>query len=124
MNPTELAIEQVLCNLADNNQEFAVIFQKEKKTIKECCQYIASEVKKMKRGFINEVELIGLAKEYYSNDKLEFTKVNFTTSVASNDPKFVEKMKEREEKKENNPIISKDKKKIPLQMTIFDVLEQ
>lgn len=58
-------IKKYLDNLAAKDSTFAPKYAAEGKSIDECCKYIISQVKKMKReGFADE-EIYGMAVHYY-----------------------------------------------------------
>lgn len=63
-------IKRYLDNRAQEDEQFAVSYSKETKSIEECCNYIIQEVRKTGRiGFADE-EIYSLAVHYYDEDNL------------------------------------------------------
>lgn len=70
LNEFEKTIKAYLDKRASEDELFAKSYAKEKKSIKECCNYIISEVRKSGRcGFADE-EIFGMAVHYYDEDDL------------------------------------------------------
>lgn len=63
-------IKTYLDKRASEDELFAKSYAKEKKSIKECCNYIISEVKKSGRCGFADDEIFGMAVHYYDEDDL------------------------------------------------------
>lgn len=63
-------IKAYLDKRAAEDELFAKSYAKEKKSIKECCNYIISEVKKSGRCGFADDEIFGMAVHYYDEDDL------------------------------------------------------
>lgn len=58
-------IKAMLDKRAANDPLFAEAYRREGKSIKECCNYIISEVKRMKVNALTDEEVLGIAVHYY-----------------------------------------------------------
>ncbi len=99
INGFEEAIKAYLQSKADKDSLFAKTFAKENKNIKECCQYIIEEARKVKDGTVSVMSdeaVFALAVHYYDEDdivvKKPATPVKVATPTAPAKPK-VEKPK-------------------------------
>lgn len=63
-------IKAYLDQRASEDELFAKSYAKEKKSIKECCNYIISEVRKSGRCGFADDEIFGMAVHYYDEDDL------------------------------------------------------
>lgn len=61
-------IEEYLTSLADRDRLFAKKYGNPKKSIKECCQYIITTVRKSKRNAFDDDEIFGMAVHYYEEE--------------------------------------------------------
>lgn len=71
------AIKRYLDERAKNDEQFAVSYAKENKSIKECCEYIIGEVRKSGGNVVakSDEEVYGLAVHYYDEDDIKVSKV-------------------------------------------------
>ena len=75
LTAVETAIKDFLDNLAKEDASFANTYKKQKKSLKECCQYIYGEVGKARNGkemcvALPKEEVYGLAIHYYDEDDI------------------------------------------------------
>lgn len=70
LNEFQKTIKAYLDKRASEDELFAKSYAKEKKSIKECCNYIISEVKKSGRCGFADDEIFGMAVHYYDEDDL------------------------------------------------------
>ena len=77
MKSFEEAIKRYLDERAKNDEQFAVSYAKENKSIKECCEYIIGEVRKCGGNVVakSDEEVYGLAVHYYDEDDIKVSKV-------------------------------------------------
>ena len=83
----EIAIMAYLDKRAAEDQLFAASYAKEKKSIKECCEYIRGEAKKLSTGnvaVVDDATVYGWAVHYYDEDNI---KVNGATPAKVSTPK-------------------------------------
>lgn len=66
----ENAIKKYLDEYASNDSVFAVKYENPKKSISECCSFIASEVRKMGVCGLDDAEVYGLAVHYYDEEDI------------------------------------------------------
>ena len=66
----EKAIKFYLDNRAKNDSLFAEKYANEKKSVKECCNYILGEVEKSGINGFADDEIFGMAVHYYDEDNL------------------------------------------------------
>lgn len=59
------AIKAMLDKRAASDPLFAEAYKREGKSIKECCNYIINEVKRMKVNALTDEEVLGMAVHYY-----------------------------------------------------------
>ena len=75
MNEFELAIKSHLDKVASEDSAFAEKYRTkcevEKESIEKCCNYIISEVQKLKRQAMTDAEVFGMAMHYFDEDKFE-----------------------------------------------------
>ena len=62
------AIKAMLDKRAASDPLFAEAYKREGKSIKECCNYIISEVEKLKRQAMTHAEVFGMAMHYFDED--------------------------------------------------------
>lgn len=121
-------IKAYLDQRAQSDPLFATSYQKEGKSIDECCNYIVQEVQKMQVNGLADDEVFGLAVHYYDEDNLGEIKavnckvvVNHTVELTEEEKAQARKdalaefqkeevAKLRSEKKETE---EKEKKKAP-----------
>ena len=121
-------INEYLDQRAQSDPLFATSYQKEGKSIDECCNYIVQEVQKMHVNGLADDEVFGLAVHYYDEDNLGEIKsvnckvvVNHTVELTEEEKEHARKdalaqfqkeevAKLRSEKKETE---EKEKKKAP-----------
>lgn len=83
----EETIKAYLDLRAANDEQFALSYKKEKKSIAECCRYIQGEVSKVaQRGcaFMDDTEVFSLAVHYYDEDDIKITPINGSVRIANN----------------------------------------
>ena len=73
----EEAVKSYLDRFANNDDAFAVKYANEGKSIGECCDYIASQVKEMGVVGLSDDEVYGLAVHYYDEEDVRFEKVAY-----------------------------------------------
>lgn len=86
VNPFEEAIKAYLQAKADKDSLFAKTFAKENKNIKECCQYIIEEARKVKDGTVavmTDEAVYALAVHYYDEDDIVVKKPATSVKVAT-----------------------------------------
>lgn len=74
LNPFEQAIKAYLDGRAAEDPQFAQSYAKEKKSIKECCDFIIGEASKKRNGnaaVMTDEEVYGLAVHYYDEDDIK-----------------------------------------------------
>lgn len=71
------AIKTYLDSRAKQDELFAVTYQKENKSIEECCKYILSEARKLgSEVCMSDDEVYGLAVHYYDEDDIKIESVS------------------------------------------------
>lgn len=88
MNNFEKAIKEYLDQRAAQDEQFAVTYAKEGKSIEECCKYINGEVSKLIENGescvpMQDADVYGMAVHYYDEDNIEITPVNANVSVGA-----------------------------------------
>lgn len=104
-------IKQYLDGRAAQDEQFAVTYLKENKSIEECCKYIISEARKLGTEVcMSDDEVFGLAVHYYDEDNIEI-----------NDNKVMEVKVQRPEPRYPTPKQKpvKSKKTEFVQMSLF-----
>lgn len=76
-------IKAYLDQRAASDELFAKSYAKESKNIEECCNYIVSEVQKMKVNGMADDEVYSLAVHYYDEDDLGDIKANYSHVVVN-----------------------------------------
>jgi len=72
VSPTfKKAIEARLHEMAVQDPLFAKSYQKENKSVEECCKYIISEVQKSGCNGFSDGEIYGMAIHYYDEDDIQ-----------------------------------------------------
>lgn len=72
----ENVIKNYLDNFAKEDNSFNVKYSNPKKNIKECCNFIISEVYKRKVNALTSEEVFGLALHYYDEEEVSIQNVN------------------------------------------------
>ena len=76
-------IKQYLDDRAAQDEQFAVTYAKENKSIEECCKYILGEARKLGNEVcMSDEEVYGLAVHYYDEDdiKIEAVPASFVST--------------------------------------------
>lgn len=79
MTQFELVIKAYLDKRANEDEQFAQSYAKEKKSIEECCRYIIGEASKQQDGntaVMSDEEVYGLAVHYYDEDDIKVEPVH------------------------------------------------
>ena len=111
LNPFEEAIKAFLDKKAAEDELFAKTYAKPHKSIKECCEWLISEARKMASnnvGIIDDATTYGMAVHYYDEDSIKVTKPAPKAAVVA--PRPVEVKKPEPEKPKER------------QLSIFDFL--
>lgn len=134
MKGFEETIKKYLDERAKNDEQFAVSYAKENKSIKECCRYIIGEASLSRNGNVavmSDDEVFGLAVHYYDEDDIEIKHVS-EARVSANNYEPTEEDKERAKKaalkrleEEQLEKLRSPKKKVPTaqptgQISLFD----
>ena len=100
LNVFERTIKKYLDNFAESDPLFHTKYKASKKTISDCCNYIANEVKNMKRTIFEDEEIFNLAIHFYE-EGIEGTKdkVNYECKVSKPVLSEEEKVKVKQEAK-------------------------
>lgn len=85
-DPMMLAIEAMLNQRAQEDELFAVTLAKPNKSLKECCDYIYKEVKRIGREGYADAEILGMAVHYYDEDDIKPGSVTKPSKVIVNTP--------------------------------------
>ena len=79
MGAFESTIKNYLDKRAESDRLFAVSYKKENKSIKECCEYIYSQARKMAKGGnaigVDDDTVYGWAVHYYDEDDIKVENV-------------------------------------------------
>ena len=95
MKQFEEAIRMHLAALAEKDELFRAVFEKENKSIEECCRYILSEARKRGTAVaMSDEEVYGLAVHYYDEDDLRVPSVAAVARIATPAAKLSKKEKE------------------------------
>lgn len=92
------AIKAYLDGRAKTDELFAITYQKEKKSIDECCAYIIGEAKKRGNAVcMSDDEVYGLAVHYYDEDDIKINKLvsKVKASVSTTPVKLTEEDEKR-----------------------------
>lgn len=106
-------IKQYLDGRASQDEQFAVTYAKENKSIEECCKYIIGEARKLGTEVcMSDDEVFGLAVHYYDEDniKVEEPKVDCKVKTAEDVKKYYP---------EATKAVKKPKKAEFVQMSLF-----
>ena len=125
----ENAIKSYLDNRAKTDSLFAETYKKANKTLKECCNYIISQARKIGGSAVavDDATVFGWAVHYYDEDNLKVESVPEMAKVVPSEPKNVQnelQNVQNEPKSEPKPIQKTSKKKKPedkLQLSLFDM---
>lgn len=84
------SIKQYLDKRAVEDELFAETYKKANKSIKECCEYIYSQARKLAAGGnavgIDDATVYGWAVHYYDEDDIKVDKIQERVEVATPDP--------------------------------------
>ncbi len=84
------SIKQYLDKRATEDELFAETYKKANKNIKECCEYIYSQARKLAAGGnavgIDDATVYGWAVHYYDEDDIKVDKIQERVEVATPDP--------------------------------------
>lgn len=84
------SIKQYLDKRAAEDELFAETYKKANKSIKECCEYIYSQARKLAAGGkavgIDDATVYGWAVHYYDEDDIKVDKIQERVEVATPDP--------------------------------------
>lgn len=89
-------IQTYLERYATKDIGFAEKLKNDKKSIEECCDYIASQAQKMGVCGMSDMEVYGLAVHYYDEEVIDFKKVCY--SVVSNEVLDLTEEEKKEER--------------------------
>lgn len=97
----ENVIMVYLKRLADRDETFREKLENEKKSISECCDFIASEVNRMGVCGLTDAEVFGLAVHYYDEEevKIDLKNVREYHAVANQPIELTDEEKEEARKK-------------------------
>lgn len=84
LNEFEKTIKAYLDSRASTDELFAKSYEKDGKSIQECCRYIISEVRKSGRQGFADDEIYGMAVHYYDEDDLGTIPSNSNANVVVN----------------------------------------
>lgn len=87
------AIKAMLDQRAADDLLFAGVYKKENKSIEGCCNYIISEVQRMKVNALTDEEVLGMALHYYDEDKIIAVTAPACEVVVPNTPEIAEARK-------------------------------
>lgn len=90
----ENAIKKYLDEFAQNDVHFAQKYENPKKSISECCSFIASEVKKMGVCGLEDSEVYGLAVHYYDEEDVKVEPVGDYMVACNHHVELTEEQKE------------------------------
>lgn len=98
----EEAIKAYLDQRANEDEQFAISYAKENKSIEECCRYIIGEVFKQREGNeqvvgMSDAEVYGLAVHYYDEDDIKVESTGYDAEVHHSEATY----EPTEEDKEN-----------------------
>lgn len=121
-NSFENAIKSYLDNRAKTDSLFAETYKKANKTLKECCNYIINQARKIggQAVAVDDATVFGWAIHYYDEDDLQVEAVPEKAKVVQSEPKNVQ----NEPKSEPKLMQKTSKKKKPedkLQLSLFDM---
>mgnify|MGYP003302185566 CR=1 FL=1 len=92
-NSFNQAIKAMLNERAASDPLFAKAYQREGKSIEECCNYIVSEVQRMGVNALTDEEVLGLAVHYYDEVDIKVGKVLACQVVVPATPEVAEARK-------------------------------
>ena len=87
------AIKAMLDQRAADDPLFAEVYKKENKSIEECCNYIITEVQRMKVNALTDEEILAMAVHYYDEDKIIAVTAPACEVVVPNTPEIAEARK-------------------------------
>lgn len=93
LNEFEKTIKAYLDKRASEDELFAKSYAKEGKNIKECCDFITSEVQKTGRHGFADDEIFGMAVHYYDEDDLGEIKSTNARVVVNHEIQLTEEEK-------------------------------
>lgn len=85
-DPFMLAVEAMLNARAEQDELFAITLAKPNKSLKECCDYIYKEVKRIGREGYADAEVLAMAVHYYDEDDIKPGSVQKPSKVIVNTP--------------------------------------
>lgn len=85
-DPFMLAVEAMLNARAEQDELFAITLAKPNKSLKECCDYIYKEVKRIGREGYTDAEVLAMAVHYYDEDDIKPGSVQKPGKVIVNTP--------------------------------------
>lgn len=94
----ELTIKNYLDKFALTDSVFSEKYNNPEKDIHKCCEYIYSEVNRLKRRGFCDDEIYGMAVHYYDEDDLKYEKVSCSNVVVNHVVELSEEEKERARK--------------------------
>ena len=83
----------MLDDRANEDDEFATIYEKANKSIEECCRYIISTVREMGVSALTDEEVLGIAIHYYDEDDLDVKAAPSCKVVVPSTPEIEEARK-------------------------------
>lgn len=92
-NSFNQAIKAMLNERAASDPLFAKAYQREGKSIEECCNYIVSEVQRMGVNALTDEEVLGLAVHYYDETDIKVGKIPACQVVVPATPEVSEARK-------------------------------
>lgn len=92
-NSFNQAIKAMLNERAASDPLFAKAYQREGKSIEECCNYIISEVQRMGVNALTDEEVLGLAVHYYDEEDIKVSKAPACQVVVPATPEVAEARK-------------------------------
>ena len=92
-NSFNQAIKAMLDKRAASDPLFAEAYKREGKSIKECCNYIINEVRRMKVNALTDEEVLGLAVHYYDEVDIKVSKAPACQVVVPATPEVTEARK-------------------------------
>lgn len=105
-------IEKYLTNLAQTNEQFAVMYAKENKNINDCITYILNTVKASGSNGFAPNEIYGMALHYYDEDAITVGKP-IECQVVINEPiVFTDEEKAEARKLAMEKLIEEEKQKL------------
>ena len=109
----EKTIRDYLDKRAKEDELFAVAYDKEEKSISECCNYILERVSKSGRNGFTDEEIYGMAVHYYDEDNIKAEAMPSNVRVVVNHKEGKEKEKQPTDKEETKPVQMEQKKQKP-----------